>query len=119
MERTWRFQQQDIVKQADVGVSHKVFDLELPELGPYSVDFTRNGRHLVLAGHKGHLAVLEWQSQQLVCEVQVCAVPLHTTRLGCNARSPGMQCSARPAPHGASTGRRRGVHGTRPTGCTA
>lgn len=53
------------------GAAKKVFDLSLTELGPYSLDFTRNGRHMVLGGRKGHLAMLDWQRSQIVCELQV------------------------------------------------
>jgi hypothetical protein len=63
--------QEDIVQEAEVGASRKVFDLELPELGPYNIAFTRSGRHMALGGRKGHLAIMEWQQRHLVCEVQV------------------------------------------------
>lgn len=53
------------------GAARKAFDLSLTELGPYRLDLTRNGRHMVLAGRKGHLALLDWQRMQMVCEVQV------------------------------------------------
>lgn len=36
-----------------------MFDLKLPDLGPYAIDFTRNGRFLVLGGRRGHLAMLD------------------------------------------------------------
>lgn len=58
--------------EAEVGAAQKVFDLDLPELGPYNLAFTRSGRHLLLGGRKGHLALMEWQQRHLVCEVQVC-----------------------------------------------
>eukprot|EP00887_Chlorella_sp_A99_P001363 scaffold8.g1363.t1 len=71
MERTWRFKQEEIVKEVEVGAGRKVYDLSLAQLGPYALDFTRNGRHLLLGGRKGHLAMLDWQRQRRVCEVQV------------------------------------------------
>lgn len=71
MERTWRFQQQDIVKEVETGAGRKVFDLALTELGPYALDFSRAGRHLLLGGRKGHLALLDWQRLNTVCELQV------------------------------------------------
>ncbi|GAB4820586.1 hypothetical protein N2152v2_007632 [Parachlorella kessleri] len=71
LERTWRFQQEDIVQAAEEGAGKKVFDLSLPELGPYRLDLTRSGRHMVLGGRKGHLAMLDWQRSQIVCELQV------------------------------------------------
>jgi hypothetical protein len=45
--------------------------LELPDLGPYKVAFSRSGRHLLLGGERGHLAVMEWERSRLTCEVQV------------------------------------------------
>ncbi|EFN58765.1 hypothetical protein CHLNCDRAFT_29762 [Chlorella variabilis] len=71
MERTWRFSQQDIVEAVDAGAGRKVFDLQLDQLGPYSLDFSRSGRHMLLAGRKGHLALMDWQRTRLICEVQV------------------------------------------------
>ena len=53
------------------GAARKVFDLKLSELGPYNLAFTRNGRHMLLGGRKGHLAVMDWQSMRSVCELQV------------------------------------------------
>jgi U3 small nucleolar RNA-associated protein 7 len=70
-EETWQFKQQDIAQAVAVGAASKAFDLQLPELGPYSASYTRSGRHLLLGGRRGHLAVMEWQRQRLVCEVQV------------------------------------------------
>lgn len=71
IEETWRFQQQDIVAAVETGAAAKVFDLSLPQLGPYNVAFSRSGRHMLLGGLKGHLAVMEWQQSHLTCEVQV------------------------------------------------
>lgn len=70
-ERTWNFKQDDVVRSVDVAAGRKVFDLSLTELGPYSLDFTRNGRYMLLGGAKGHLALMDWQRSHLVCEVQV------------------------------------------------
>ena len=53
------------------GAARKAYDLQLPALGPYSLSFTRSGRHMLLAGRKGHLALMDWQRHRLVCEVQV------------------------------------------------
>lgn len=70
-ERTWNFKQEDIVRSVDAAAGAKAFDLSLTELGPYSIDFTRSGRHMLLGGAKGHLALMDWQRAHLVCEVQV------------------------------------------------
>ena len=63
--------QEYIVQEAEIGAAKKVFDLDLPELGPYNLAFTRSGRHMLLGGRKGHLALMDWQQRHLVCEVQV------------------------------------------------
>ncbi|KAI8476944.1 MAG: WD40-repeat-containing domain protein [Monoraphidium minutum] len=70
-EETWRFKQEDIAAAVAVGARRKAFDLPLPDLGPYCGAYSRSGRHLVLGGRRGHLAVMEWERSRLVCEVQV------------------------------------------------
>ena len=60
-----------LVREAEEGAARKAFDLALPALGPYALDWTRNGRFLLLGGRRGHLALLDWQSAKLLCEVQV------------------------------------------------
>ncbi|KAK9822240.1 hypothetical protein WJX81_004686 [Elliptochloris bilobata] len=71
MERTWQIQQAALVREAEEGAGRKAFDLALPALGPYALDFTRNGRFLLLGGRRGHIALLDWQRAKLLCEVQV------------------------------------------------
>ena len=71
VEQTWNFRQQSIVREVDVRAARKAFDLQLPQLGPYNIAFTRNGRHMLMAGDKGHLAMVEWQRARLTTEVQV------------------------------------------------
>ena len=71
MEETWRFKQEDIAAATERGAANKIVHLDLPELGPYKCAFSRSGRHMVLGGARGHLAVMEWQRAHLTCEVQV------------------------------------------------
>jgi U3 small nucleolar RNA-associated protein 7 len=71
IEETWQIQQQQIVAAVEQGAARKAFDLLLPDLGPYRCAYSRAGRHMLLGGAKGHLAVMEWQSGHLTCEVQV------------------------------------------------
>lgn len=59
------------MREVETGAAAKAFDLSLPQLGPYSLDFTRSGKHVALAGRKGHLAVLDWKQARLVTEIQV------------------------------------------------
>ena len=74
MERTWRFAQDDIVREVEVGAAAKAFDLSLPDLGPYNLDFTRSGRYMLLGGRKGHLGIMDWQRAHLVTELQASAL---------------------------------------------
>jgi len=70
-ERTWRLGQRDLAEQVPSGAARKAFDLALPDLGPYCLAFSRAGRHVLLGGARGHLAVLEWGKAHLTCELQV------------------------------------------------
>ena len=56
-----RVTQTQIKKSVDVESADKGFDLNLPQFGPYTIDYTRNGRFLVLGGRKGHVAAIDWQ----------------------------------------------------------
>lgn len=79
IEETWQFRQEAIVGAVDAGAARKAFDLQLSELGPYRVAYSRSGRHMVLGGARGHLAVMEWQRSHLTCEVQVQKGTAHST----------------------------------------
>lgn len=67
-EETYEISQKDIVDAVDIRAAGKAFDLNLDEFGPYFVDYTQSGKHLVLAGSKGHIATMEWDSKTLVGE---------------------------------------------------
>ena len=54
-----------------VETAKKGFELKLEGFGPYGVDYSRNGRKLLLAGRKGHVAVMDWQAGQLGCEIHL------------------------------------------------
>ncbi|XP_068663167.1 probable U3 small nucleolar RNA-associated protein 7 [Aristolochia californica] len=71
LEKTWRIKQETIVREVDLLSSRKAFDIVLPELGPYILDYTSNGRYMVVAGRKGHLAIIDMKTLVLVREIQV------------------------------------------------
>lgn len=71
IERTYKVRQQDIVSDIAVETAQKRFDLKLDTLGPYVCDYTKNGRELLLAGRRGHVAAMDWREGKLVCELQL------------------------------------------------
>lgn len=52
-------------------IQYKMFQLRLPDFGPYNIDYTRNGRHMLISGTRGHVAAFEWQTGKLMFEVQL------------------------------------------------
>ncbi|KAG9233855.1 putative U3 small nucleolar RNA-associated protein 7 [Amylocarpus encephaloides] len=71
LERTYKIRQEDIIPDVAVETAKKKFSLKLDALGPYVCDYTRNGRELLLAGRKGHVATMEWREGKLGCELQL------------------------------------------------
>jgi U3 small nucleolar RNA-associated protein 7 len=71
MGKTWQFRQADIVAGVQESAKKKHFKLEMPEFGPYSMNYSGNGRHLLLGGRKGHLTLLDWHSFAPKCEFHV------------------------------------------------
>lgn len=63
--------QRDIRDAVDITSAAKGFELNLTQFGPYKMQFTRNGRHLLLGGRKGHLATFDWITKKLHCEINV------------------------------------------------
>ncbi|GAB7355695.1 hypothetical protein MBLNU459_g6398t1 [Dothideomycetes sp. NU459] len=71
LERTYKVRQQDIRSDVGLETAKKGFELRLDGLGPYTADYTRNGRELLLAGRKGHVATMDWRDGKLGCELQL------------------------------------------------
>lgn len=71
LERTYRVRQDEIQENVGVETAKKSFELRLNDFGPYRADYTRNGRNLLLAGRKGHVATMDWREGKLGCELQL------------------------------------------------
>jgi len=69
MERAFKFSQDELRGEVDIATAQKGFDLKLPEFGPYYVDYTRDGRYLLIGGRKGHVAAFDWREGKLLHEV--------------------------------------------------
>jgi U3 small nucleolar RNA-associated protein 7 len=46
-----------------------MLDLKLEKLGPYTFDYSRNGRYLLLGGERGHVALIDWHRNKLMTEL--------------------------------------------------
>ncbi|GAV53091.1 hypothetical protein ZYGR_0AI03730 [Zygosaccharomyces rouxii] len=71
MEKTFKVRQADIRDSVDVTTANKALDLSLKEFGPYSIDFSRNGTHLLISGRKGHVASMDWRKGELRAELNL------------------------------------------------
>ncbi|CAL9094385.1 unnamed protein product [Musa acuminata var. zebrina] len=71
LEKTWMVKQESIIREVDVISSRKPFDMILPELGPYNLEYASSGRYMLVGGRKGHLAMMDMMSMDLIKEFQV------------------------------------------------
>jgi U3 small nucleolar RNA-associated protein 7 len=71
LERTWKFTQNSIKDHVDINTEKKMFDLKLTDFGGYNLDYTRNGRWLLIGGRKGHVGAFDWQTGELATELHL------------------------------------------------
>lgn len=71
MEATYKVTQDEIKASVDISTRKKAYDLKLPTFGPYSIDFTRTGRKLLIGGRKGHVAGFDWREGDLQFELNL------------------------------------------------
>lgn len=66
-EITASYRQDEIAQNVNIQAAAKYFKLKL-EFGPYRLRYSKNGRHLLLGGRKGHVASFDWIAKRLHCE---------------------------------------------------
>lgn len=71
LERTYKVKQKEIKDNVDISTQKKGFSLDLPNFGPYTIDYSRSGNSLLLGGTKGHIASFDWKQGTLGCELNV------------------------------------------------
>ncbi|CAI0410774.1 unnamed protein product [Linum tenue] len=71
VEKTWRIKQDQLTREVDILSSRNQYDIVLKDLGPYTLDFTPSGRYMATAGRKGHVAIVDMKSMELIREMQV------------------------------------------------
>lgn len=69
--KSYTIKQSEIRQNVDIASACKQFELNLNQFGPYRINYTSTGKHLLLAGRMGHVAAFEWFSKKLLFEINV------------------------------------------------
>jgi len=70
-EKTFQYQQRDMVQNVDLNARVKAFDLDAPNTGSYFVDYAHTGRELLLGSSEGALSLMEWNRYRMIGETNV------------------------------------------------
>ncbi|SCU92502.1 LAMI_0E10770g1_1 [Lachancea mirantina] len=71
MEKTFKVTQAEIKDAVDVSTAQNALNLKLKEFGPYHINYSRNGRNLLICGRKGHVASMDWRKGELRAELHL------------------------------------------------
>ena len=70
-EKTLKYSQDYLKSVLPKYNSDNIFDLELPEYGPINIDYTKNGKYLLMGGEKGNISMMDWKEKNLILEFSV------------------------------------------------
>ena len=70
-EKTLKYSQDYLKSVLPKYNSDNIFDLELPEYGPFNIDFTKNGKYLLMGGEKGNISMIDWKEKNLILDFNV------------------------------------------------
>ncbi|PRP76920.1 hypothetical protein PROFUN_06198 [Planoprotostelium fungivorum] len=71
--------QRDLRRSVNVLTASKMFNLDLPDTGPYNIDYDMSGRHLLMGSMRGHMALVNWGDKKLIQELQL-DEPIHAVQ---------------------------------------
>ena len=75
LERTWRVTQTELLQNEGVGrdaaAGRRELVLDDGSGGGFKTRWTRNGRHNVMVGRRGHLASVDWMTGSIHAEIQL------------------------------------------------
>jgi U3 small nucleolar RNA-associated protein 7 len=75
LERTWRVTQSELLQNEGVGreaaAGRRELVLDDGTGGGFKTRWTRNGRHTVMIGRRGHLASVDWMTGSVHAEIQL------------------------------------------------
>ena len=70
MDRTFSMSQKKMESQVDFGTKKKLFDFKLPG-GPFTLNPSKNGRHILMTGNGGQASVIDRHSMVSTCDFTV------------------------------------------------
>jgi U3 small nucleolar RNA-associated protein 7 len=69
--KVYSLKQKEIIENVDMNTAKNSIDLQLHNFGPYNVDYSRNGRYMIFAGRKGHVATFDCLRTTVGTELQL------------------------------------------------
>mmetsp|Transcript_3957 Transcript_3957/g.6190 ORF Transcript_3957/g.6190 Transcript_3957/m.6190 type:complete len:556 (-) Transcript_3957:14-1681(-) len=69
--KTFKLKQKDLRQHVDSNTGRNIMDLRLTNFGPYRASYSRNGRHMIFCGSKGHVATMDCHKMNVGMELQL------------------------------------------------